>query len=97
MHLPPPSIAYAIKEEYDLALEDFDKCIELDPQHEETYAYRGIIYHNVKDDIERALKDYNRSISLNPDKSQAYYFRGMLYYDMYKKGKQPRVLFKSGP
>jgi len=60
------------------ALNDFNKTIELAPNHFDAINNRGTLYmdHNLNDS---ALKDFNKAIALKPDLSKAYYNRGNIF------------------
>ena len=51
----------------DLALEDLNKAISIQPNYAPTYNNRAIIYANDYNNNELALKDYNRAIQLDPN------------------------------
>lgn len=81
-------IANARENEFDKAIEDISKAIQLDTNYTKAYlncakAYynRGNLYMN-KQKFELALKDFNKSIELNPEYTQAYFNRGNIYSDM---------------
>ena len=73
-------VAYGEKGEFDLAIEDFTKVIDLNPDSAEAYYNRGFAY-NSKGAIDRAIVDYNTAIQLNPNYALAYYNRGNAYYE----------------
>ncbi|MHA1112870.1 MAG: tetratricopeptide repeat protein [Promethearchaeota archaeon] len=89
--------AYALRGEviwrsstnYDDALVNLDKSIELDPSKELYYVTRGIIW-DMKGEYEEAISDYNRAIELNPEFVYAFSHRGITYRDHgeYKKALQ---------
>jgi len=56
---------------YDLALVDFTKAIELNPNYADAYNYRGLIYYN-QSKYDLALADYTKAIELNPNYVAAY-------------------------
>ena len=72
------------KGESDLAIQDYDKAIELWPHLAEAYNGRGSAYLS-KDDLDRAVQDLDKAIGLKPDYAEAYCNRGILYH---KKGDQ---------
>ena len=71
-------IAYGNKQQYDRAIEDFNKAIELDPRDDIAYYNRGRAYEN-KQQYDRAIEDYNKAIELNPRFDKAYSNRGVVY------------------
>ena len=65
-------------EDYQGALEDFNKAIEIKPNLGIAYNNRASIYRRQKNN-ERALINYNQAISHNPKLSIAYSNRGAMY------------------
>ena len=75
--------AYFNKRDWDLAIDDYTKALELDEEkiyEEETYSNRGTAYFN-KQDWNKAIADYTRAVSLNPDNISAYFDRGAAYFN----------------
>jgi len=70
------------KENYDQALDDFNKAIELKTDNPSAYFNIGIIYMK-KEKYFQALNNYNKAIQLKPAYSEAYINRGVVY--MYEK------------
>ena len=65
--------------DYQGAITDFTKVIEIDPQSADAYHNRG----TAKDDLEDyqgAIADYNKAIEINPQFASAYSIRGMSKY-----------------
>ena len=65
------------------AIYQFTKAIELNPNYEDAYFWRGKIrgYEIINKDVEgayysEAIKDFNKVIELNPDNAEAYFWRG---------------------
>ena len=69
-----------MKGEYERAIKDCNRAIELDPNFSEAYNNRGIVY-KLKGDIEQGIEDYATAINLDPDFAYAYYNRGIIYYE----------------
>jgi TonB family protein len=67
--------SYVIKGEYDLAVADFSKAIELKPEDASNYLNRGLAFFNKKS-YALAVADYDKVIELNPKDSKAYFNRG---------------------
>ena len=68
-------------DDFERAIEAYDKTIQLDPNSAEAYNNRG----NVKGDLgqyEAAIADYDVAIDLNPDDANAYYNRGNVKSDL---------------
>jgi tetratricopeptide (TPR) repeat protein len=70
--------AYGRKGEYALALADFNKVIELNPEDADAYYNRGLTHKN-QQSYDQAINDYSRAIELNPRYINAYNNRGNVY------------------
>jgi protein O-mannosyl-transferase len=70
--------AFKNENKNDLAMADFSKAIELNPNSSFAFYNRGTAYEDAKK-YELAMADYNKAIELNPDFSPAYNNRGNLY------------------
>ena len=64
--------------EYGKAIADYNKAIELDPNHASAYYNRGCAYGEIGA-YDKAVADYNKAIELNPNDSWAYYNRGLAH------------------
>ena len=71
-------IMYSEKGRYDLALEEFNKALEIYPLSVEIYNNRGITYL-IRGDYDRAIEDFTKAVMLNPDAAKTYYNRGITY------------------
>ena len=69
---------YYLKGEYDSAIVDYTKAIELNPDYAEAYNNRGVAYH-LKKEYDSAIIDFSKAIELNPDYAIAYNNRGRAY------------------
>lgn len=78
--------AYSNKGEYDKAIKDYNKAIELNPDFAGAYNNRGFAYYH-QSDYDKAIENYNTAIELNPDDVGAYNNRGAAYANVgnYKK------------
>ena len=74
---------YAQLEKWDLAIENCNKAIKLDPKSAESYLVRGMIYDR-QEKSALALADYNRAIELNPKLTSAYVNRTNIYIEQNK-------------
>ena len=57
--------AYRQKGDWDRAIAEYNRAIEVNPKYGEAYMNRGIIYY-YKGDLDRALEDYNRAADWTP-------------------------------
>ncbi|MDR2906281.1 MAG: tetratricopeptide repeat protein [Helicobacteraceae bacterium] len=64
---------------YDQAIADYTKAIELDPDGRALYYNnRGFAYNELKN-YKQAIADFTKAIALNPENAPAYYSRGNAY------------------
>ena len=61
--------------DFDLAITDYSKAIELRPGLTDAYYRRGIVYGK-KGDYDKAIADYNKAIEIDPAKAEFYNHRG---------------------
>ena len=80
--------SYSDKGDYDRAIADYDRAIELQPSYVIAYNNRGAAYGS-KGDYDRAIADYDKAIQLQPDYAVAYNNRGWVYF---KKGQYDRAI-----
>jgi len=66
------------KGEFDEAIRQYDKAIEIDPSRPEFYNNRGLA-NKKKGNLGRATADFNQAITVNPGYTDAYYNRGLVY------------------
>ena len=79
---------YNGKGQYDLALQDFDHSIRLNPRDGGVFYNRGNSY-NMKGSYDRAIQAYEQAIRLNPNFVDAFVARGVAYYG---KGQYDRAI-----
>jgi len=71
------AVCYALGKT-DLAISDFNKAIEINPNFIEAYSNRGTVYGKLgKTDL--AIFDFNKAIKINPNYANAYSNRGIVY------------------
>ena len=70
--------AYLRKGDFDLALSDFSKAIEMNPNNVNAFLNRGDAYLE-REDFDLALSDFNKAIELNSDNADVYIYRGNAY------------------
>jgi TonB family protein len=61
--------------EYDAAIVDYNKAIELNPKESTIYFSRGLAYFNNKN-FNSAISDFDKVIELDPKEAMAYFKRG---------------------
>ena len=72
---------YSNLKDYEKAVNDYNRAIELNPNNASYYNNRGIGYYSLKD-YEKAINDYSRAIELNPNNASYYNNRGIGYYSL---------------
>ena len=75
-------LAYSYMEDYEQAIKDFTKAMELDPEQENPelptlFLNRGFAYSNTGE-VEKAFEDYGRALQMNPAFAEVFCNRGML-------------------
>jgi tetratricopeptide (TPR) repeat protein len=69
---------FAAKHEYDRAIEDYSRSIQLDPRIHAAFFNRGLAYVAIGDD-DRAMQDFDEQIRLQRDYDSAYRQRGLIW------------------
>ena len=70
---------YASQGQMDLAIEQYNEAISIDPEFTVAYFDRGIAFQRIED-YDQAIADYTQAIALDPDYASSYYQRGVTYY-----------------
>ena len=65
---------------FDLAIEDFNSIIEINPDYYFVWLGRGKTYKD-KGDPDRAIEDFDRAIEIEPEGAFAWIWKGEAYYD----------------
>jgi tetratricopeptide (TPR) repeat protein len=72
---------YYWQKHYDLALDEFNQVLELQPLYARGFSSRGAVYYELEH-YDEAIADLNRSIELRQDFALAYFNRGLVYYKL---------------
>ena len=67
--------------QYQLAIEEHNQAIALDPNYIDAYINRGLAYSQLGD-YNQAIADYSKAIELNSSYTDAYNNRGVAYYNL---------------
>ncbi len=70
--------AYWNEGQYDQAISDYNKALEINPRHTQAYNNRGVAYRS-KGQYDQAISDYNKALEINPRFAAAYYNRAIVY------------------
>jgi tetratricopeptide (TPR) repeat protein len=65
--------------EHELAVDDFSRAIELDPDYAEAYFSRGVLYWREVRNAYRAIRDMTRVLELAPHRAEALFNRAMAH------------------
>ncbi len=68
---------------YDAALSDYSKAIQLNDNNPNVFLYRGYLYYQTNE-YEEALRDFDIVIEIDPENPFAYYNRGMIHLKQVK-------------
>ena len=79
-------LAYANREQWDLAIEDYSRSLQIDPSFPVTLTSRGFAYKNLGQ-FDKAIADYTRAIGIDPNSSLAYSNRGICYFNLGEREK----------
>ena len=75
--------AYQKLFEFDAALNDYSKAIQLNDNNPNVFLYRGYLYYQTNE-YEQAIRDFNIVIEIDPENPFAYYNRGMTFLKQVK-------------
>ncbi len=80
--------SYLSKSDYERAIVDYDKAIQLNPQNAFNYSNRGYAYYT-EGEKDRAFADFDKAIQLGHQDAMAYFNRAAAYSD---KGEKDRAI-----
>ena len=72
--------AYGKKQEYDKAIEAYQKAVGINPKRDEAYYNMGNAYRK-KQESDNAIEAYQKAVKFNPKRDEAYYSMGNAYSD----------------
>ena len=78
------AVANTNLQEYELAIRDLTKSIELNSENASAYHSRGMVYYELKD-YSLAVNDFTQAIKLSQDNPVTFFNLGMSYYRMEDK------------
>ncbi len=71
-------IDFSEKGQYDQALAEFNRALNINPQDPMLYNYRGKVYW-AKGQNDKALADFTQALSIDPKNGRAYEYRSLVY------------------
>lgn len=72
------AIVFFKSKNYELAIENYDRSVEINPSHSLAYSNRGFAKHQLGRHSE-AIEDFNEAIKLDPNLAHTHYTRGLAY------------------
>ena len=84
-------VAYFRQGDYDHAVEDYTKALELSPDEAEVYFDRGIA-HSHNREFDHAIYDYTQALIRKPNYAEVHHNRGVAYRIIGKHDKALRTL-----
>ena len=72
--------------EYEKAISDYTRAIEINPRYAVAYNNRGLVYRKMGE-YDRAISDYGNAVEINPGYALAYYNRANAYYQKGEYGR----------
>src|ERR1700741_3153535 len=79
-------IAYYKQGQYDQAIADYTKALQIKPSDAEVYNNRGVVY-GVTGQYDQAISDFTKALEINPKYAEAYNNRAYAYYYMKDYGR----------
>lgn len=70
---------YFDKNQYEQAIQEYNKAIQINPNATDAHNNRGIAYSKGLRQNEQEIQDFNKAIELNPNDNMAYTNRGVAY------------------
>jgi len=80
------AMEYFDAENWSMAIEQFNKAIQIDPDDPSYLGWRGYVYIELHQ-YQNAITDYTQAIQLDPDEGLYYNNRGYVYWRITQKGK----------
>ena len=69
------------KSQWENAIQEFDKAIQIDPDYADAYRGRGNAYWRLAQ-FQNAVDDHTMALQIDPDDALAYVFRGQAYLNL---------------
>ena len=88
-------VAYAVNQQYDRAIADFDQAIRLTPHYSHFYNNRGIAFTE-KGQYDRAIQDFDQAIRLTPNFAVPFQNRGRAFRMKGQKAQADADFTKAG-
>lgn len=73
------AFGYYFKNQKDLARQQFEEILKLDPNYVWAYNYMGFFYAE-GNDLTKAMEQWNKAIALHPDNAVAHFLMGQAHY-----------------
>ena len=73
--------AYSVARQFNLALPDYARAVEIFPRYTDAYKNRGLLFAEIGD-WNKALADADKTVELSPGDAVAHLTRGLVYYNL---------------
>ena len=83
--------AFLRKRQYDAAIGEYNKALEMNPTNALAYYNRSVAYTSTGQ-YDKAVKDCNSALQLNPEHANSYYSRGVSYWHLGSKDQEIKDL-----
>lgn len=71
---------YLYQQQFDAAITEYSKAIELDPEYAVAYNNRGRAYYE-QGELDSAISDFDKAIELDPELVESLVSRGLTYWN----------------
>ncbi len=73
-------------EQYNEAIEYFDKALAIDPNNKNSWFYKGISFFKI-DKFEASIQSYQKVLEIDPNNKEVWFYKGMSFFrlEKYKK------------
>lgn len=72
------AMAYQDKGDFDSAILDYSRVVEVNPEYTAAYINKGILFGRLGN-FNAAIENFNKAIAMDPSDTEAYYNRGIAY------------------
>ena len=70
------ALIYALELDFEEAIEEYDKAIELDPNDPDYHNNKGVALYELHR-YEEAIEEFDKAIELDPSNPSYYYYKGL--------------------
>ncbi|RKY41753.1 MAG: hypothetical protein DRP80_07485 [Candidatus Omnitrophota bacterium] len=86
-------LSYVQDKEFDKAIKECKKVLEINPQDKDAHFNLGFLY-SLKKDFKRAVKEYKKVLAIDPHDKEVYYNLAIIYHQNLKDEKKARYYYE---